>query len=247
MSSFWWESFFHGVALDFWRAAISDEQTRAEADFLQKQLQLPPGGKVLDVPCGNGRLSLELAKRGLEPTAVDLATEFITEARKASQQANVKVDWQQRDMRDLPWSEEFDGAFCFGNSFGYLDEQGNADFLRSVAKALRPGARFVLDSGAVAECLLPILQEKRSLECGGITLESETRYDHTQGRIFTDYTFIRDGQSDTRPASQRVYTYRETADLLTKAGLRTIAAYGALSEEPFKFGAQRLYLVATKA
>ena len=63
MQTNWWENFFHGVALDFWRAAVSDEQTRADADFIAKQLQLPANAKVLDVPCGNGRLSLELAGR----------------------------------------------------------------------------------------------------------------------------------------------------------------------------------------
>jgi SAM-dependent methyltransferase len=242
----WWESFFHGVALDFWRAAISKEQTQAEADFLQKQLQLQPGAKVLDVPCGNGRLSLELAKRGFQLTALDLATEFITEAKTTAQQTGVKVDWHQRDMRNLPWTNEFAGAFCFGNSFGYLDDQDNADFLSSVARTLQPGARFVLDYGAAAECLLPVLQAHRSLECGGITLESETRYDHAQGRIFTDYTFIRDGKRDTRPASQRVYTYRELAGLLSNAGLEIVTAYGSLTEEPFKLGAQRLFIVASK-
>ena len=242
----WWENFFHGVALDFWRAAISDEQTRAETDFLEKQLQLPAGAKVLDVPSGNGRLSIALAKRGFSLTAVDQATEFILEAQKISAQAGVAVDWKQHDMRDLPWTEEFAGAFCFGNSFGYLDDEGNAEFLRAVATTLRRGARFVLDNGAVAECLLPILQERRTLECGGITLDSETRYDHKQGRIFTNYTFIRDGLSDTRPASQRVYTYREITDLLNQAGLEPVAAFSSLAEEPFKFGAQRLFLVAEK-
>ena len=242
----WWESFFHGVSLDFWRAAVTGEQTRAEADFLQKQLQLEQGAKVLDVPCGNGRLSLELAKRGFQLTGVDLATEFIDEARTTSQQAGVDVDWHHRDMRNLPWTDEFAGAFCFGNSFGYLDDQDNADFLGSVARTLRPGARFIIDNGATAECLLPVLQAHRTLEVGGITLESDARYDHAQGRIFTDYTFIRDGKSDTRPASQRVYTYRELAGLLSQAGLEPVAAYGSLNEEPFKLGAQRLFMVATK-
>ncbi|HSS22676.1 MAG TPA: class I SAM-dependent methyltransferase [Pyrinomonadaceae bacterium] len=246
MSSNWWETFFHGVALDFWRAAVSEEQTRGEADFLQQQMQLPPGAKVLDVPCGNGRLSIELAKRGFKLTAVDQATEFIAEGQKTSEQAGVAVDWQLRDMRDLPWTSKFDGAFCFGNSFGYLDDDANARFLQSVAKTLRPGAKFVLDNGAIAECLLPVLQERRTLECGGITLDSATRYDHTLGRIFTDYTFIRDEISDTRPASQRVYTYRETTSLLTEAGLDPVAAFGSITAEPFKFGAQRLFLLAEK-
>ena len=117
MKTNWWEDFFHGVALDFWRAAISDEQTQAEAEFINNQLQLPVGAKLLDVPCGNGRLSIELGALGFELTGVDIATEFVEEAKRNSQARGVSNDWHNSDMRDLQWSNEFDGAFCFGNSF----------------------------------------------------------------------------------------------------------------------------------
>ena len=242
----WWENFFHGVALDFWRAAVSAEQTRAEADFIAKQLQLAGSAKVLDVPCGNGRLSIELAKRGFALTGVDLATEFMDEAQNSSAAAGVKVDWQTRDMRDLPWSDEFDAAFCFGNSFGYLDDEANVAFIKSLSPTIKSGGRFLLDAPAIAECLLPNVQASRSLEIAGIKVDIEHRYDHEQGRMFNDFTFTRDGVVDKRPSSQRVYTYRELTELLRAAGLETIAAYASLTEEPFQLGAQRLFLVAAK-
>ncbi|MDQ2921688.1 MAG: methyltransferase domain-containing protein [Acidobacteriota bacterium] len=92
MQTNWWENFFHGIALDFWRAAISDEQTRAEADFINNQLQLPVGAKVLDVPCGNGRLSIELGAFGFDLTGVDIAVEFLEEAKRKSQLAGLLSD-----------------------------------------------------------------------------------------------------------------------------------------------------------
>lgn len=242
----WWENFFRGVALDFWRAAVSAEHTRAEADFIARQLQLSNAAKVLDVPCGNGRLSIELAKRGFELTGVDIATEFMDEANSSSTEAGVKVDWQTRDMRDLPWAGEFDGAFCFGNSFGYLDDEANADFLKSVAQTLKPGSRFILDAPAVAECVLPNFQSNRSIEIAGIKVDIEHHYDHEQGRMFNDFTFTRDGVVDKRPSSQRAYTYREVIELLHDAGFESVAAYGSLTEEPFKLGAHRLLMVAEK-
>lgn len=239
----WWEDFFHGVALDFWRAVVSDEQTRAEADFIQKQLKLAAGARVLDVPCGNGRLAIELARRGFRLTGVDIASEFIAEAKMKSSAGGVSIDLREGDMRNLPWQDEFDGAFCFGNSFGYLDDQGNANFLKAVSHALRPGAALVIDSGAVAECLLPVFQEQRSFEVGGITLVADSRYDHSEGRIFTQYSFIRDGQTETRPSSQRVYTYHELTGLLSETELEPVNAYSSLTEDPFKLGAHRLLLV----
>src|SRR5882672_10668810 len=77
----WFETFFHGVTLDLWRKAIPPEQTTAEAEFLIDHLNCDPGARVLDVPCGNGRLSFEMAKRGLRVSGVDISAEFIEEAR----------------------------------------------------------------------------------------------------------------------------------------------------------------------
>jgi SAM-dependent methyltransferase len=243
----WWEDFFHGVALDFWRAAISDEQTRAEADFINNQLQVPVGSKILDVPCGNGRLAIELAAFGFELTGVDLATEFVEEAKTNSAARNLQIDWRNIEMRVLPWTNEFDGGFCFGNSFGYLNDDANAEFLRVTSRTLKPGARFIIDAPAIAECLLPHLMESRNIELGDITATIDTRYDHEQGRMFNDFTFSRNGVEDKRPSSQRIYTYRELTELLGGAGLEPVAAYGSLKEEPFKLGAQRLLLVAEKS
>ncbi len=246
MQTNWWENFFHGVALDFWRAAISAEQTRAEADFINSQLQLPVGARVLDVPCGNGRLAIELGAFGFELTGVDIATEFLEEARRNADARGVNVDWRHSEMRALPWTNEFDGAFCFGNSFGYLTDDENADFLKAVSRPLKPGARFILDAPAIAECLLPVLLEKRTIQLGDLTATIDTRYDHEQGRMFNDFTFSRNGIEDKRPASQRVYTYRELTGLLRDASFETVAAYSSLAEEPFKLGANRLLLISRK-
>ena len=60
----WWETFFTGLIVDFWRAAMPPEATRAEADFFEKSLEARPGARLLDVPCGDARLALELAGRG---------------------------------------------------------------------------------------------------------------------------------------------------------------------------------------
>lgn len=256
MQTNWWENFFHGVALDFWRAAISDEQTRAEADFIQKHLQLSAGAKVLDVPCGNGRISIELAMRGLALTGVDIAAEFIEEANRKTLESIENIDWQsidwqsigwhERDMRNLPWANEFDGAFCFGNSFGYLDDDSNAEFLNAVSRSLKPGARFILDAPAVAECILPNFQLNHSLEIAGITVSIEHRYDHETAVMFNDFTFSRNGIDDKRPSSQRIYTYRELVELLRAAGFEVVDAYASLAEEPFTLGARRLLLVSAK-
>lgn len=246
MGIVWWETFFHGVALDFWRAAINDQQTLAEANFLQEQLKVGASGEVLDVPCGNGRLALELAKRNLKLTAVDFASEFIDEAQRKAAERGLEIEWRQSDMRELPWVNRFDGAFCFGNSFGYMDDAANEEFLNSLFKTLKRGALFILDAPAIAECLLPNLQPHRSIEIGNIKTEIATNYDPEQRRMFNEFAFTRDGQTETRSSSQRIYAKAELTDLLERAGFKPVADYSSLAGEPFGAGAPRLLSVSAK-
>ncbi len=159
MQTEWWERFFSGPWLDVQRQIRTEEETCNEADFIQKLLQLAPQAKVLDVPCGEGRLSLEMASRGYQVTGVDITLPLLDDARRKATERQLNIVWEHRDMRDLPCQEEFDGAFCFWGSFGYFDEQGNADFLKAVCRALKPGARFLVDTH-IAETLLPIFQER---------------------------------------------------------------------------------------
>ena len=156
-----------------WRRAITPEQTRAEVDFLEKRIYGGTAGKFLDVPCGNGRHAVELAMRGHAVTAVDSSEESIAEARTKSG----PVEWLLGDMCELPRIAKFDVAYCFGNSFGYLDRDGVRRFLRAIARALKPAGRFVIETGMAAESILPGLVKNRWFRLGDIFMLSENQYD----------------------------------------------------------------------
>src|SRR5207244_8231032 len=154
----WFEDFFHGVANDLWRKAVSPEQTLREVDFLEETFG--PKTRLLDVPCGNGRHSVELARRGCKVTGVDLSREFVEEAKVAAKAAGVGARFVLGDMRRLRWNSEFDGAFCMGNSFGYLEFADMIAFVGGLSRALKPAGRFVIETGSAAESLLPAFKER---------------------------------------------------------------------------------------
>ena len=216
VQSNWWEHFFEGVAVDLWLQAVPSELTEREAESIARLLAVQPGARLLDVPCGGGRLSLALSARGYRVTGVDLSSEFLDHAR--SRDASGVVTWERREMRDLPWPTLFDGAFCYGNSFGYLDDNGNETFLRAVAATLKPGARFVLDTPMVLENLIGHLNNRPWWKSGDIYLLVENQYDQARGRLDIAYTFCAGGRVETRYGSPRAYTYRQLVDLMEAAG-----------------------------
>jgi SAM-dependent methyltransferase len=246
MQNNWYENFFHGVALDMWRKAVTPEQTRAEADFLENALHVPPGGRILDNPCGNGRHSLELAVRGYRVTGIDLSAEFLAEAKATAAAVGLDAEFLQQDMRAIDAEAEFDAAFCFGNSFSYFGYTGSCAFLASVSRSLKPGARFALESGIAAESLLPKLESRRWLQLGDILFLSSNRYAAAESRLDIQYTFVRDGHADTREASSYIYTVAEIRRMLSNAGLQAMHYYSSLDLHPYELGSQRLLLVAEK-
>lgn len=241
----WEKSFFRDVAVDFWTRAVPPELTGAEIDFLEEYLQLGVGDHVLDVPCGNGRHALELARRGYRATGVDQSEDFLQAARAES--GDLPVEWHASDMRDLPWEEAFDGAFCWGNSFGYLDREGVSRFLDSVHRALRPGSRFVADIPTVAESLLAGLKDRQWHKAGDIYVLSDARYDATAARLDIDYTFIRQGTAETRHATSYVFTGGELRHLFEASGWEVEGMLGSLDGAAYALGAPSLTMVAGKS
>jgi len=149
------------------------------------------------------------------------------------------VRWAHRDMRSLPDAGAFDAAFCVGNSFGYLDDEGNAAFLDAVRRALRPGGRFVLETPMVLENILGHLQARPWWKVGDIHLLVENVYDASRSRLDIEYTFIRDGAVEVRRGTHRAFPYRELVSLLQQAG------FAVTTERPWTREAHMVTFIAT--
>ncbi len=230
----WWETFFSGLWLTVHPLINSAEKTREQADFLTTLFK--PGGRVLDVPCGDGRIARELVTRGFEVTGVD-----VTPALLERGEGFTRV---RGDMRDLPWENAFDGACNMWGSFGYFSDPENERFARNVARTLRPGGTFVIDTHCL-EGLLPRFQETGAARVGKVLLVEERKLDLATGRIEVDWTFVREKEVDRRHSSIRLYSLRELEDLLGRAGFVSFETFGSLAKDPFKPG-QRLLLVARR-
>jgi len=250
----WYEDFFHGVSLDLWRKAISPEHTKREADFLVKVLQCGAGAHLLDVPCGNGRLSFELAGRGYRVTGVDISEEFIEEARsnaaRASSAGNTGgtpvPQFILGNMRKIEGEAIYDGAYCFGNSFGFLEYAYMESFLSGMARALKPGARFVVETGMAAESIITKFEAEASHQIQDIRVTIKEQYLAEESCIDTEYVFERNGKVESRNAKHWIYTVAEIRRMLDRAGFEVLDLYGSLKFEPYVLGSEELFVIARK-
>jgi SAM-dependent methyltransferase len=243
----WFETFFQGVAVEFWNRAIPPALTLMEVDFIEKALAPLPGASLLDIPCGSGRHSVELARRGYRMTGIDLSADFLSLAQSRAREADLPLDLLHGDMRDPSLAAEaFDGAFCFGNSFPYLDRRGVTAFLAALSSAIRPGGRLVIDTGCAAESILPTLLPQRWHRFDDIIVLSKASYIASASRLDIDYTFIQGSKIEARPSSSYVFTVAELTRLLADAGFEVVSLAGGFAGERYELGSPRLVLTAQR-
>ena len=243
----WFETFFQGVAVEFWNRAMPPALTLMEVDFLEKALAPPPGASLLDIPCGSGRHSVELARRGYRMTAIDLSDEFLSLARTSAAEAQVELDLRHADMRRPGLAPNaFDGAYCLGNSFPYLDRSGVTAFLAALGLAIRPGGKLMIDTGCAAESILPNLLPQRWHRFDDIIVMSKASYIPSTSRLDIDYTFIQGDKIETRPSSSYVFTVAELTRMLADAGFEVVSLAGGFAGERYELGSPRLVLMAQR-
>jgi SAM-dependent methyltransferase len=120
-----------------------DKEAAAFIDKLITYLKPPANAKMLDVACGKGRHSLQLAGKGFDVTGIDLSEDSILEA---LQYESENLHFFQHDMRLPFWINYYDYAFNFFTSFGYFRTQREHDnAVRTIAQSLKPKGIFVLD------------------------------------------------------------------------------------------------------
>lgn len=144
-----WEAFFDAHA-PVYEDNVFTKNTVREVDFLLEELSLQSGGSVLDVGCGTGRHSIELAKRGYEVTGLDLSSEMLARAADSAKAAGVNVDWIRADATRFALPRKYDSVICLcEGSFGLLGPGDDPirqplSILCNISRSLKPQGKVLL-------------------------------------------------------------------------------------------------------
>ena len=154
-SDHWFETVADHLQEAYLRYAFT-RNTSQEVDGVIRDLKLQVGDKVLDVGCGPGRHALELARRGISCTGIDISQRFIDIAVESAKKEGLEelARFQRADARELTFSAEFDGviSLCEG-AFGLqggpaasdvANLQADQAIIRGMSEALKPGGYLLL-------------------------------------------------------------------------------------------------------
>ena len=207
---------------------------KLEAEFIAEKMQLKPGMKLLDVPCGAGRHSREFARNGLEVTAIDINAECLKSARMNCKGLQVKT--AIGDMKDLKrFKGQFDAVTNLFTSFGYFEtDLENEAVLRQFIAALKPGGKLALHL-INRDWLMKRFNPADWTNSGSILQLNARKYDPKTKCIETQMMVLnqKTGRAKSYYYRHRLYSKAEVVALMKKCGLVNIKVYPAASAESF--------------
>ena len=244
----WYRTFFDDQYFTIYERRIAPSFTIPEVDGVVSLLGLAPGTRILDLCCGHGRHSIELARRGFDVTGLDLSEVFLRRAEADATAAGVSVRWVRSDMRDIPFVSEFDVIANLFTAFGYLEsESDDQRVLAQVRKALRPGGRFLIEMSHRDSVIRRFTACSVDRRDDGTLILEERELDLPNSRIRMLYTVVlADGSRTEREVRLRFYGVTEITRMLREEGLEVVGCYGGLDGKPLGLESGRLAIVARK-
>lgn len=228
------------------------EDTKRQVDFLVEKLELRGGERILDLACGFGRHSLELARRGYDVTGVDITAQYIEYATKQAQNEKLNAKFICSDVRKVPFNNEFDVVINMADgAIGYLEnDEENKKIFAVVSKALKSGGKHFMDimNGSYAETHFPC----KLWDAGekGLTLSEFEWNSKTKTLLYgqADYPY---GEVLSKPEMPeenpiRLYSLDEIKEIFSDIGMSVSGSYADFNGKPSSENAIQLLVYSKR-
>jgi SAM-dependent methyltransferase len=222
------------------------EAAREQMDKVTSLLEVKPEAKILDLCCGVGRHSLELARRGFRVTGVDRTRRYLDRAIAQAEQEKLNVEFVREDMRGFIRENSFDYVLNMFTSFGYFeDPEDDRKVMANVFRSLRSGGKFIIDTHG-KETLARKFRESDWNERDGVIALHERRVSQNWSWMWNRWIMLRGNERIENEISHRLYAATELIALMTDCGFSRADAYGSLDGSPYDHTAQRLIVLGRK-
>ena len=226
----WYELLFENYGHQYDRESFA-QGTMGECDFIEQEINYDKKIKILDIGCGTGRHSIELARRGYTVAGIDLSESLLNRAKEKAVEQNVSVDFMKADARMLSFKNEFNLVImlCEG-AFPLMEtDEMNFKILQNAGNALKNRGKLIFTTlnglfplyHSVRE-FLASHQEQGNARYDKNSFDLMTFRDHSVTQIEDDY-----GNKKELQCNERYYVPPEITWLLKSIGFRKIEIYGA--------------------
>jgi SAM-dependent methyltransferase len=245
MTADWTQEYFDDTYRRLFLDTVDPARTRYQVQQLLRLCAVLPGATILDVGCGVGRHSIELAKLGFRVTGVDMNAGYIAACRERTAQLGLKADFYAVDSRVMKLDVRADLTISLWSSFGYYGEVGDLQILQKVAEHTRRGGRVVLDVENRDYIVKHFVPEEWHENEQGLVFEKR-RFDGTDGTVSTRRVVLSGGKRCEYRRELRMYTVAELAALLEAAGLRPERWCGDYDGSRFGPESKRMIAIAER-
>ena len=226
----WYERLFEDYGQTYDSESFT-QGTIGECDFIEREFDHNKSLKILDVGCGTGRHSIELAKRGYIITGIDLSESMLQKAKDKAKSYDLDIEFQKHDARNLPFYKDFDVAImlCEGGFPLMETDEMNFEILKNVSKSLKDKCRFIFTT---LNGLFPLYHSVEKFMTENSQNDNATyRSNGFDLMTFRDHniTEITDdsGNKKILNCNERYYVPCEITWLLKSLGFNKIEIFGA--------------------
>jgi SAM-dependent methyltransferase len=226
----WYESLFENYAISYDRENFV-QGTMGECDFIEQEINHDKNRRILDIGCGTGRHSIELARRGYKVTGIDLSQSQLSRAHEKAKQEGVSADFILADARSLEFADEFDLVImlCEG-AFPLMEtDEMNYAILGNAYKALTGGGKYIFTT---LSGLFPLFHSVKDFLSAnsqeGNATYSGNSFDLMTFRDYSITSFEDDfGNKKVLQCNERYYVPSEIFWLLKSLGFKNSCIHGA--------------------
>ena len=202
--------------------------------------------KVLDLCCGIGRISTELALMGFAVTGVDITESFLKTAIEDAQVHNLNIEYILEDARKFVRPDYFDTIVNLYISFGYFkDQKDDLKVLRNACESLKPGGTFIIETLG-KEIAVKNFVEAEWYERADFTVLTEYKPLDSWSFLKNRWILLKDDKRVEKIFVQRLYSASELRSMLLEAGFKQIEIMGDWDESPYDQNARMLIAVCGK-